>query len=669
MIDTKTAQWIGVLQKRFGFSSFREGQLEALQALSTEKRILCILPTGRGKSLLYQFPSLLLPGITLVISPLLALMRDQIAQLQDRFGITAGSINSDQEREENENTRNLALEGKLKILFISPEQLDHVEKIAFLRSLPISLLVIDEAHCISTWGHDFRPSYRQIIYLLEALKEKNPRVLALTATADTKCEADIQQQIHATKVIRESLDRPNLTLSVLETRGLAAKLQLMEQLLSGGTALIYCATRENTELVAEHLNKRKIRSVAYHAGIEPQEKKAIQTAFLKDEYQAIAATNALGMGIDKPNIRTIIHFDIPGSITAYYQEVGRAGRDNLPAKGILLYDFVDRNIQEYFITSSIPEKSNFEIILNLADGLSLSDIKQKTGLHPTRVHLIIAELIEQGFLTKELKGKTQIYRKLPQEKKLNLSRFEAQLQIKEEELKRMVRYAKLSQGCRMATLRKTLGDQTPTFCGRCDLCKPTPLPSLDRGATANIDAWIQEKPIVIPAAKIAHLNEGISLFDSRLRSPLFIHFMQNRQTAETLDEEIFSLCKKHLHKGSYAAIVPVPSLTWKARLHATSQIANYLEIPMIDCLEWKETPEKRQGELLNNDQRKANVHKKMVSTRKLPEGPILLFDDYTGSGATLKEAARALRENGDKPILIPFTLANVKWRLGAPGFI
>ncbi len=669
MAQDREAKWLQVLKNRFGFETFRPGQLDAITALSQERRVLCILPTGRGKSLLYQFPSILLPGMTLVISPLLALMRDQVGQLKERFNIEAASLNSDQDISENDKIRERAIQGSLKILFISPEQLDHAERFSFLLSLPISLVVIDEAHCISTWGHDFRPSYRQIIHFLKSLEPKNPRILGLTATADLACETDIQKQINATKVIRESLDRPNLKLSVIKANSLGAKLGLVKQLLSESTTLIYCATRENCELVAEHLNQQKIKAIAYHAGLEAEDKRAIQDGFINDNYQAIAATNALGMGIDKANIRTLIHFDVPGSITAYYQEVGRAGRDNLPSQGILLYDWKDTKIQEYFIASAMPEKEDFDAVLKGKDGLTLSEIKQNTGLHPTRVQLIIAELVEQGFLRKELKGKSQIYCKKETSLPLDLSRYDNQFHVKTKELKKMIRYAEMRSGCRMQSLRMHLGDQDSSYCKRCDLCTPSSLPAYKDEEAHEIDAWIQQKPVLIAPMKIAKINEGLSLFDSKLRSEMFVRFMKERQHREDFDEEIFALCKKHLKPGTYATVIPVPSSTWRARLSAAHKIAEYLKVPVLDLLKWREMPEKRQGELLNNDQRAANVHKKMQAEGILPEGPILLFDDYIGSGATLREAARALREIGKKPILIPFTIASVKWKLGAPGFI
>jgi ATP-dependent DNA helicase RecQ len=667
-MTNKTEKWHQILKSKFGFDAFRPGQLEALTALSEEKRVLCILPTGRGKSLLYQFPSLLLPGITLVISPLLALMRDQVGQLKNRFQIEAAALNSDQDSGENETIRRMAKEGKLKILFVSPEQLDHAERFQFLQDLPISLVVIDEAHCISTWGHDFRPSYRQIIQLLKTLEPKNPHILGLTATADQRCEEDIQKQIHAKKVIRESLDRPNLQLSCVRAYSLGEKLSMTEKKIAPTTTLIYCATRENCELVAEHLNRKKIKAVAYHAGLDPEEKIAIQNGFLKDEYNAIAATNALGMGIDKPNLRTIIHFDIPGSITAYYQEVGRAGRDHLDANGILIYDWKDTRIHEYFITSAMPEKEDFEGVLR-TDGLTLTEIKQNTGLHPTRAQIVIAELVEQGFFTKEIRGKSQIFRRQNKFEMPDLSRYENQLKVKHSELKKMIRYAESQNGCRMRTLRMHLGDQSASICNHCDLCRPQALSSIAY-ETDEINSWIQQKPVIIAPMKHARINEGLALFDGKLRSPLFVQFMKERKTRETLDPEIFEFCKKHLQKGTFSALVPLPSTTWKARNHASKIIADYLQIPLIDMLYWHEIPEKRQGELLNNDQRIANVHQKMSAKKEpIPEGPILLFDDYIGSGATLREAARAIREIQKKPILIPFTIASIKWKLGSPGFI
>lgn len=320
------------LQNTFGLPKFRKGQKPAIQALLNEGRLLCILPTGYGKSLLYQLPAVLLDGLTIVISPLLALMRDQIDHLNRRFNIPANAINSDQSNEENDLARMMALEGKIKILFIAPEQLDHVDRFEFLLNLNVKLVVIDEAHCISTWGHDFRPSYRQILNFVNAISLKNDsvKILGLTATANAHVEVDIQKQLFSSNskgiVIRESMDRPNIGLSVIKLKGVAHKLAACDDLLRqlDGTGLIYCATRENTELVADYLKSQNHHVASYHAGYEIEEKKKLQNEFICDKYKALVATNALGMGIDKANLRFIIHFDfrinyclLPGSRTLW----------------------------------------------------------------------------------------------------------------------------------------------------------------------------------------------------------------------------------------------------------------------------------------------------------------------------------------------------------------
>ncbi len=438
-----------LLKEKFGMEDFRPGQQEAMQALLDKSRLLCIQPTGYGKSLLYQLPSCLLGGITLVISPLLALMRDQIDQLTNRFDIAAASFNSDQTDEENALAKSQVLEGKIQILFTSPEQLDHIDRFDFLLKLPITLLVIDEAHCISTWGHDFRPSYRQIMQFSQALQKLRPelKILGLTATADERVEKDIAKQLSTASVWREKMDRPNIHLSVMAVKGIGAKLALCESLLSKleGHGLIYCATRENAELVSEYLQKQGLSIVAYHAGLESEEKRTIQTGFTQNTYRVIAATTALGMGIDKKDLRFIIHFDMPGSITAYYQEVGRAGRDGLKADGILLYDPADRKVQDYFIDSALPKEEDFQAVLNAVTSSetppNLTLIKRMTGLHPTRVTIVVAELLEQQFLIKEsLKG-VQVYKILPQNSPLDLSRYSTQHLVKTQELDKIIAYA------------------------------------------------------------------------------------------------------------------------------------------------------------------------------------------------------------------------------------
>jgi ATP-dependent DNA helicase RecQ len=685
-------QLTDTLHTHFHFSHFREGQLESLVSLMTHGRLLCIQPTGYGKSLLYQLPSLLLDGVTLVISPLLALMRDQVDQLNKRFSIPAVSFNTDQSREENRVAKKSIQSGKVRIVFIAPEQLASLEQFEFLKSLPIQLLVVDEAHCISTWGHDFRPSYRQIIQLTYALTHTYPNIklLALTATANKKTEEDIKEQLTVQGkdilVQRESMNRPNIRLTVIQTSGKSIKLTVLIQLLNQltGSGLVYCSTRENTEFVAEYLQNQGIKAAAYHAGIAVDMKKEIQQGFITDKYPVIAATNALGMGIDKSNLRYVIHFDFPGSITAYYQEVGRCGRDGLPAEGILLYDHKDSQVQNYFINSSQPSRGEFEYVLNIIMSslpvLHLNNIKQATGMHPTKLNVIIAELIEQGFLKKTTQHGRQTYQFTQKSSALNLSRYETQLLIRKSELSNMQYYAERKEKCLMATLRKALGDSHTQSCNQCSHCRKSSFNiTLEKDFILAVSSWVEKRvtPLVL-SQKNKNIITGIALLDGKMRSEEFMYFMRERTHIQTPQmgvlEKLWELLKTTLDNLSqhytFSCIISIPSRTWAARNAVLHFISKYLNIPYYDLLTWKMLPEARQGELMNNEQRQYNVKERMalVENKKIPKGTIILFDDYIGSGATMSEACRILSKHKKNKIM-PFTIAAVKWRLGKSGMI
>lgn len=683
-----------MLHKTFGFREFRQGQLDAITTLLTQNRLLCIQPTGHGKSLLYQLPTLLLSGLTLVISPLLALMRDQLVHLNTRFKIPAASVNSDQTEQENVAAVIAAKEGRIRILFIAPEQLNNSERFNFLLQLPVHFLVIDEAHCISTWGHDFRPSYRQIIQLVHALEQKKHdiKILGLTATADHRTESDIKSQLssksHDVSVQRVSMDRPNIHLNVISALGIANKLNIIMELLSqlDGCGLIYCATRENTELVAEYLNLQNVHAVAYHAGFSSEEKRYLQENFLKNQYRVVVATNALGMGIDKADLRFIIHFDMPGSITAYYQEVGRCGRDGSKAHGILIFDPADKKIQQHFIDAAQPSSDDFQLILRTVDqatqALNLSSIKRVTGLHPTRVSVIIAELLEQNYLHKFMQQRNQVYQCTEKKSQPDLSRYTNQYHVKIRELAAMLNYGEQNVGCLMANLREKLGDINVNDCGHCNVCnKNNSFQYIHSDEQIyKISMWLSSRTVKLESSKSNHMSSGVAVLDGKMRSPLFVHFMKQRAQANSqqlgVADELLTAIKQHLaslfKQHSFKCIIPIPSRTWIARDQLVSLLANHFSISaFLELLIWKEYPAARQGELLNNEQRRYNVDKKMTATTKMDSSDaILLFDDYTGSGATLKEALRVLREEANhKGIIVPFTIAAVKWHLGKPGMI
>ena len=676
------------LQQRFHLQAFRAGQLEAIVTLLQQKRLVCIQPTGHGKSLLYQLPSTLLSGITVVISPLLALMRDQIRHLTERFDIAAASINTDQNDAENTAAQRDAASGKIKILFIAPEKLDHLQYFQFIVQLPISFIVIDEAHCISTWGHDFRPSYRQIVRFINTIEEINAtvHVLAITATANKKVEADIQQQLSfkqgQVEIQRHSMRRDNLHLSVMTADNVSEKLSIVKQLLEQieGNGIIYCATRDNTELVASFLRTQQINVMAYHAGYPADRKQQLQQEFIANHYKAIAATNSLGMGIDKQDLRFVIHFDIPGSITAYYQEVGRAGRDGAAAYGVLLFNKSDIRIQKHFIDSAEPSAKNFQLVLDtLKDNgsLQLLNIKRHSGLHPTQVTVILAELIEQGFVQKQWMSGKQVYVLTHKSGKLDLSRYETQALLKTNELNALIDYTQEKKQCLMLCLSEVLGDNSVYKCGCCANCQPSPF-KLNATSSSGIQSWLLSRHVPIDLGISIPAEEGLALFDSQMRHLLFMEFMKRRALpGVSPNQSLYNLIRDMLavlsQRYSCSALLTLPSTTWTSRVPISECIAQHLKVPLfLDALQWKTQPESRQGELLNNGQRRFNVDKKMqlILSSPLPRGNLLLLDDYTGSGATLKEACRAIKPflNANQKI-VPVTIASIRWRLGKRGMI
>ncbi|HXF04530.1 MAG TPA: ATP-dependent DNA helicase RecQ [Blastocatellia bacterium] len=344
-----------LLRTSFGLSQFRPGQEDVIAAVLEGRDCVVVMPTGGGKSLCYQLPALLLPGRTLVISPLIALMKDQAEALQRR-GIPATFINSSLSFDEQRHRLQEFLRGETKILFIAPERFRSASFLESLRRQEISLVAVDEAHCISHWGHDFRPEYLNLGSAIEALGR--PQVIALTATATPMVRLDIIEhlKLRHPAVFVSGFDRENLRLQVIPTRGSERKLDLIAHRIgsSEDAGIIYAATRRAVSEIAERLRARALPVVAYHAGLSAAEREEAQDLFMTGRARAIVATNAFGMGIDKPDIRFVIHYHIPGAVEDYYQEVGRAGRDGHLSDGILLFQPSDIKIQEFFIAGNNP---------------------------------------------------------------------------------------------------------------------------------------------------------------------------------------------------------------------------------------------------------------------------------------------------------------------------
>lgn len=476
------------LEQHFGFGEFLPGQETVVSALLSGRDTLAVMPTGGGKSLCYQLPAMVMEGVTLVVSPLIALMKDQVDGLQ-RKGVPATMINSTlSPAEQSDRLRDLA-EGRFKLVYIAPERFRSSQFIRALKQVPIALFAVDEAHCLSQWGHDFRPDY---IRLSEALAElDHPQTAAFTATATPVVRQDILGvlKLRDPFVSISGFERPNLSLRVLHCEDHRTKYNRLKSLIeSQRTGIVYCSTRKRVEEVSASLSGMGVKLVAYHGGMEDKDREWAQNVFLDRSYDVVVATNAFGMGIDRPDVRFVAHFDIPGSIEAYYQEAGRAGRDGEPAVCELLFNYADTRTQEFFIEGSNPTP---EVILdtytalyhlcgasNEGVAIPIRDLADQINVKNTmQVSSAISHLVRSGYLERyDVPGERARGTRLvnPELKDTDLTINSESLHEKErrdrDKLDAMIKFCYEQDVCRQQWILEYFGESDSTPCGSCDIC-------------------------------------------------------------------------------------------------------------------------------------------------------------------------------------------------------
>ncbi|MBC2592921.1 ATP-dependent DNA helicase RecQ [Ruficoccus amylovorans] len=476
-----------VLRKHFGFDDFRDAQQQVVSSILERRDTLVIMPTGGGKSLCYQLPALMMDGVTLVVSPLIALMKDQVDALRAR-GIPAGMINSSQNWEEQKEVLDLMRRDEIKLVYVSPERFRAASFTRSLETTRIAMLAIDEAHCISQWGHDFRPDYMRLGSVVEQLGR--PLCSAFTATATPDVREDIQRQLglREPSVFVSGFARDNLSFNVSEIdRKIDKSVRLRELIDAYGTGIIYCATRKSVEAVSAELREDGIAHCAYHAGLSNSEREAAQERFMRREVPVAVATSAFGMGIDRADIRFVCHYEMPGSVEAFYQEAGRAGRDGKPAYCELLFMYADKRVQDFFVEGANPEvrkiREVYDFIRSRCNDqhemfLPVDEITEALPgrNNPMAVHTAIGHLVRRGYLERfdvpgeQLRG-TRLLK--PEVDARGLELPEADLLEKRrrdlDKLKAVVQMA-YAKECRQSWILRYFGEPVEKDCGRCDQC-------------------------------------------------------------------------------------------------------------------------------------------------------------------------------------------------------
>ena len=662
------------LKSIFGIDHFYNEQWEAVQRILNGERILMIQRTGFGKSLCYQFPATQFEGITVIFSPLIALMRDQVKALNGK-GISARYINSEQSVEENSAAIQDALDGKVKILYMAPERQENSEWIEATRKMNLSMVVIDEAHTISVWGHDFRPAFRRIINLVKLLPQSLP-VLATTATATKRVQQDIEHQIGGLlTTIRGQLVRDNFNLYVIKVNSEDEKLIWLAQNLNGveGTGLIYTGTRVNTEIYAKWLVSNGINAVNYNAGHDADTRKDIENGLMQNRYKCVVSTNALGMGIDKPDIRFIIHTQIPASPIHYYQEIGRAGRDGKPTTIILFYNEQkdengieeDYELPKAFIDGARPSKEKY---LKAIEALKQEPLGEKglmkaTNLKQTQIRVIKADLIDQGIAKEVVNGKSKVLEYQFGARELDTQSFEDLRIAKLKDLDAMVGYVNTTKP-RMQYLCEFLDDDNNVNYSNCDNT------NLNKLTVIVTDFWRDKLsnfresyfPVLDVESRNSNIVNGVAASYYGVSNVGNALHRSKYENGGDFPDFLLRLTLKAFHKTfgnarfDWVLYVP-PTHSGDLVKNFAARFASAIKVPISHKLvKVRQTSEQKvyQNGWLKQDNVKDAFS--YLSPEEVNGKRIILLDDIFDSGATMKEIGKLLTTMGAETI-VPIAIA------------
>ncbi|MBG7605925.1 MAG: RecQ family ATP-dependent DNA helicase [Actinobacteria bacterium] len=649
-------------------AEFRDGQREAIAALSEQQeRVLVVQRTGWGKSAVYFVATSLLRqrgfGPTLLISPLLALMRNQI-EAASRLGLRSMTVNSSTNTTVAELTERLDAD-EIDLVLVSPERLANPEFAAAV--MPVlgrrpGLVVIDEVHCISDWGHDFRPDYRRIGRLVAGFGEGIVPVLGCTATANDRVVSDVAEQLGTElTTFRGPLGRDGLALGVLELPRQVDRLAWLAEHIGDmpGSGIVYCLTVRDTELVADWLRAHDINAAAYSGATEPEEREALERKLQGNEIKVLVATTALGMGYDKPDLGFVIHYQMPGSPVAYYQQVGRAGRALDSSRAVLLKGHEDTEILDYFIAAAFPAPESVDAVLaalNDAEGaVSLRSLTQLVDLKQTKIELILKQLDVHGAVRRV---KSQTFERTLQPWSYPTERVESVTAARQHEQQLMFEYVATEQ-CRMKFLTDLLDDPTGDPCGVCDNCTGNPVPNeLPLELVQEADAFLRRRPLRmqpkklgIPAGERIETGRVLCRWGDAGWSPLV---ESGKHTDGRFDDELVAAVVDMI--GEWR---PDPAPEWVTAVPSTrsgglvedfaARLAVALQLPFHDIINRiAERPQQRT--LQNSAHQRANVRGAFSVTTSPPASPGLLVDDLYDSGWTMAEVGAALRRAGAGPV-------------------